>query len=378
MIDISQMYDFNPRMMAQAMQQRAAQPQQPINISTAAPDLNRGLAMAQMLQQSRGSNNGTALGALSEALAGALRGYGVSKEAGIKERQRQSLAGALQGTPLADIAPYADPQTLAKALIEMRTKTGEPFTLGEGQIRYDAQGNVLAKGAPKQQLRTVGTDLLDISGDSPQLLYRAPQPQITPYQAASLGMQAQGQELAAQGRSEALQYKKEEEANRKAERGAERYANELEKSGISELKQQIDMVNAVMPSEGDIPGYGYAVSAMPDALVSKQGQQVRQAVAGVRNAILKARSGGAVTDGEATRLLEELGEGSTKSDEQLRMGMQKVQKILDSKIRNIAAGVPKESINIYKERGGNIMPPQQQKQSTTDLNKSYIDKYGLE
>lgn len=348
-----------------------------IDIGGKPQDINRNLALARVLKESKGSNNGTQYGVLSSALAGAMRGYGARKEQEAKDAQRSALASALGGTGLEDIAPYVDGDTLAKVLIEQRTKTADPFTLGEGQTRYDARGNVIAQGTPKQRLQTVGGDLVDISGGAPQLLYRAPQQAITPYQAASLGLQSQGQQLQAAARQDAMSFKQEQEAIKKAERGAERYSNELEKSGIAELNQQLNLVEKLLPAEGDVPGFGYGMKAVPDLVISKEGIDLRQSVSGLRNAILKARSGGAVTPSEASRLLEEIGEGYGKSDAQLRTGIENVRTMLDSRIQNIAAGVPPEALEIYQQRGGDVLPSSQEPQMTP-IPQQFKSKYGLE
>jgi hypothetical protein len=165
----------------------------------------------------------------------------------------------------------------------------------------------------------------------------------------------QARQLSAEER--ARQDKIETEQRDAAEKGAQFYATKLEDSGLTELYQQVKGVKALLPEKGkDIPGFGYGVGTMPDILVSQTGVDLRQAIAGVRNGILKARSGGAVTPAEAERLLTELGEGAFKSDAQLRKGLASVERTLNAKIQNFAAGVTPRALEEYKSRGGEILP----------------------
>ena len=207
-----------------------------------------------------------------------------------------------------------------------------------------------------------------------QALEAAVMPQINPYQIANLDLAGQRLSLQAeqnaisnqmrqdqmlmqqQARQDMAKERAQTRAEQKAERGAEKYSTMLENSGLAEVSQMLKNVNDILPQEGDIPGFGYGSGIQPDLLTSKEGVDMRQAVAGLRNSILKARSGGAVTPQEAERFLQELGEGTFKSDDQLRTGVKNVTQALQNRIANVAAGVPKESLDIYAERGGKILP----------------------
>jgi hypothetical protein len=89
-------------------------------------------------------------------------------------------------------------------------------------------------------------------------------------------------------------------------------SQQLEKTGMAELDRSVRDANELLSSyaqKGDIPGIG-GLSNAP--LVGKyfggeEGKHVRSTIAAVRNAVLKARSGGAVTPEEGSRLYEELG-----------------------------------------------------------------------
>lgn len=88
--------------------------------------------------------------------------------------------------------------------------------------------------------------------------------------------------------------------------------NKLNDLGIPSLKRDINKLDEIVGldswEEGtDIPGVTGAEAKVPMNKLSQKSVQVRQAAQGVANQILKLRSGGAVSDGEANRLLKEIG-----------------------------------------------------------------------
>lgn len=133
-------------------------------------------------------------------------------------------------------------------------------------------------------------------------------------------------------------------------------SSRIEKSGLSDLDPVIANLQKVVPQEGDVAGVGQTALA-PDFLISQEGKDVRQAVASLRNIILKARSGGAVTPQEADRMLEEIGTGPGKNDDQLRRGLVNVSNQLASRKQNILAGYTKETQGEFASRGGNLALP---------------------
>lgn len=133
-------------------------------------------------------------------------------------------------------------------------------------------------------------------------------------------------------------------------------SNRMEKSGLAELDPVIENINSVIPKEGDIPGFGQT-AIFPDAAISPEGQSVRAAVSGLRNIILKARSGGAVTPQEADRMLQEIGGGIGRNDNQLRIGIANVTKQLAAKKQAILGGYPAEVKQEFSNRGGNVSIP---------------------
>lgn len=79
-----------------------------------------------------------------------------------------------------------------------------------------------------------------------------------------------------------------------------------------------------------------------------------QSVSSLRNQYLKLRSGGAVTDPEADRFLQELGSGGVRTGEQLANGLRSLSGAVRTTIKNKEAGADPRALETYKERGGGI------------------------
>lgn len=144
---------------------------------------------------------------------------------------------------------------------------------------------------------------------------------------------------------------------KKTDDDARHLSEALNKEGLGELDSVVDDLESriEMDGKGDIAGFGLT-AAVPDFKLSKPGQRNRQAVAALRNVILKARSGGSVTEDEAGRMLEEIGGGITRTDAQLRTGLKGVIKQLQAKQKNILAGYNPKVISEFEKRGGKTKP----------------------
>lgn len=76
-----------------------------------------------------------------------------------------------------------------------------------------------------------------------------------------------------------------------------------------------------------------------------------QSISGLKNVVLKLRSGGAITDSEATRMLEELGQGSARSGSQLLTGIKNVTNKVRATIQTIESGFDPSSVDVLAARG---------------------------
>lgn len=106
----------------------------PLNIGGQTPTYNAD-PLTQMMLQAQGENNGTFLGALSEGLAGGLRGMGARKVQDQQDMQRRLLAETLARTnpEAAQIANVLPPEINQQLLVEQ-------LMPGERQTIKDASG----------------------------------------------------------------------------------------------------------------------------------------------------------------------------------------------------------------------------------------------
>lgn len=87
-------------------------------------------------------------------------------------------------------------------------------------------------------------------------------------------------------------------------------------------------------------------SAIPDSL-----KPLYQSISSLRNTYLKMRSGGAVTDPEADRFLQELGSGGIRTGAQLQNGLQLLNNAIVNKIKTIESGFTPDAVDILASRG---------------------------
>lgn len=141
------------------------------------------------------------------------------------------------------------------------------------------------------------------------------------------------------------------EGEKLIERDVQKLSATLNKSGIVDLVNTLEDISSTINTYPDIPGAGKG-AFVPAFALDIEGKILRQSVASLRNSILKARSGGAVTPSEARRLLEELGSGAFKTDEQLRIGIQKVIERFQNNLGNIKGGFRPDAVTRLAERTG--------------------------
>lgn len=151
---------------------------------------------------------------------------------------------------------------------------------------------------------------------------------------------------------QALADKAEEARQKKIEAEAERYGKSLESTGLTDLISATDRAANVIAGEGDIAGYGMVTNALPGVVLSQAGKNNRQEISGLKNTLLKARSGGAVTPQEGERLGSEIGDNVGSDDNQLRKGVSNIASTLADKLANAQAGFSPEAIKLYESRGG--------------------------
>lgn len=143
---------------------------------------------------------------------------------------------------------------------------------------------------------------------------------------------------------------------------ARRLSAKLVDEGVTDLEASIEQADQVVskyfdPNTGerregvdDIPGYGGLDNARPTLLLSQEGKEMRTFLASVRNKILKARSGAAVTNPEMARLSEELGTALGGTEEQMIQAYVKLRKELGKVKSGIMAGYSPEVVDLYQSQ----------------------------
>lgn len=130
-----------------------------------------------------------------------------------------------------------------------------------------------------------------------------------------------------------------------------RLSEKMTQLGIPELKNDVQRVSGLLTEyEGkDLPGMG-ATAFLPNAVLSDEGYEVRQAIATVRNKLLKIRSGAAVTDPEMARLAEELGAKLGGTDREIRLAWPQIVAGVSAIESGISAGYDDDVVQTFDER----------------------------
>lgn len=267
--------------------------------------------------------------AASDAVTGGVNGYFSGKKAAEESAAnamrlklaQQNLDSQAAEEEFLDAAPGAAPQTNRQQFLQNKLNGKATADVPE----WSHTGRVDSSNRPILFNRFTGEEkILPVSTPS-----KAAQ-EITPYQ----------KEM------------KEARTEDKLDRNTRAYSDKLARSNVPTAIAQLERVYTMLPPEGDAPGYGRVTGALPDALVSQKGEDLRQGVQAIFNIELKDRSGAAVSDQELNRLKKEFGEGSWKTSDQLRKGLAQYENRLKEVVRNINAGEDPTALQEYVKRGG--------------------------
>lgn len=139
--------------------------------------------------------------------------------------------------------------------------------------------------------------------------------------------------------------------NRAFDQDVRRLSEKMVTLKIPELKADMDQVDTMLSKYAgqDLPGVG-ATGWLPNFLKSSDGADLSQRIAAVRNKLLQARSGAAVTDPETNRLLEELG---SMTDRELILAWPKVRAALEVVENTVLSGYDPAVVSTFQERFNN-------------------------
>lgn len=133
---------------------------------------------------------------------------------------------------------------------------------------------------------------------------------------------------------------------------------------MKEMQNALDNIRiAVEPYEEDdsgnvdLPGFGKVEGSVPGFAVGRDATDMRATVGALRNTILKARSGGAVSDGEAGRMLEELAMGSGKGEVGMLKAFNRIQKDFNKIMRTKYNSYSPEVVDRHLGRPYEESPP---------------------
>lgn len=161
-------------------------------------------------------------------------------------------------------------------------------------------------------------------------------------------------------RQSALDLKENEETKNRIEK----FSKRLEKSNLPEQINSLNNINKIMNNLGgsiyempkkDIPGIGLGVSSLPDILVSGEGVDLRQNITNLSNALLKSRSGAAVSEPEFKRFLKEASTGNFSREADTMKFIKKMADLVQQETGNIESYDP-EIKKAYKDYTGEDLP----------------------
>jgi hypothetical protein len=141
-------------------------------------------------------------------------------------------------------------------------------------------------------------------------------------------------------------------------------SDRFDKSGLTDNTTRLSGIDSILKRIGfedgintdtqsmtlfsrDIPGFG-AGGKKPTLLLGAQGKDLRLAVQGLVNSLLKERSGAAVTPSEALRIERELSGAGT--DREFMVGLQNFRDLLKNKIDSHMAGFTQDAAAEYMRR----------------------------
>jgi len=240
---------------------------------------------------------------------------------------------------------------MKKALLQTEKQFSTPTPLSpQGKLLRDVGEGLVPASLAKRKLKSeepllAGAEINQIQN----LSDRADAYEELAEQNIARGNSKIGTQQSRKARTLKKEFRDEE---RLVEKGSQKLSADLDKSGIFDLIDSLEQITSIINSNPkDIPGVG-RTAVLPGISLSGEGKKLRQSVGTLRNSILKARSGGAVTPAESGRLLEELGTGVGRSDKQIRIGITNVLNTFNNKVKNITAGFRPEAVALLNERSG--------------------------
>jgi len=141
------------------------------------------------------------------------------------------------------------------------------------------------------------------------------------------------------------------------------FADNVEKTGLPQLQQAIASFKQWAQQNPDMPGFGRAQGALPDAVVAAlpgigdTARQGRQLYNQMMNMELHSQYGARITEAEIKRAQGQLGAGMGMPAQAVMSGVDNLQNVMNSQIANITKGVDPDIVQEYNLRGGSLQLP---------------------
>lgn len=128
-------------------------------------------------------------------------------------------------------------------------------------------------------------------------------------------------------------------------------SNSLEKAQVPQITEGIQKIDSelapYLEADKGLPGVGGVSNWMPG--FTQDARFMKSVIARIRNTILKARSGGAVTPQEADRLYEEFSLGGFNTDEDFMKSWADFKDVFQKGVTNIYGGYSPDVVGAYLE-----------------------------
>jgi len=150
-------------------------------------------------------------------------------------------------------------------------------------------------------------------------------------------------------------------------------ATKVVKADLSDLDRALTEAEDMFSYYGDkdIPGLS-ALNVIERQ--TEEGATNAAAVAGVRNILLKLRSGSAVTESERKSFLEEISGAKVITDKLWKNWVKRIRKLVEQKKKDLFAGERQDVLDAYWEREGTRL---KETSNTTQKQQDVLSRYNL-
>lgn len=253
-------------------------------------------------------------------------------------------------------AQYQDPTT--KAFVSRIPMEQMVQNIPEDEAGFNQWRQEVGMGIEKFVQSQTTKRGQDITAETSRANNAATNARLAADAAAGRAVTMRGQDLTDARQRDLNQLTKEDKetarATEKKDKAVTDYSKTLQKEGIPDFEDALstleDKLSKYKP--GQAPGVGRGAGLIPDFLQGQEAEDLTNSIAAVKNTLLKARSGSAVSESELRRLVQELGTGGFRSEETVRNAIKSIRSRFEKVKANVVAGVTDDVKTEYESRGG--------------------------